>query len=74
MVSFKPGDRVRVTGSSTAFPSGYPLTGAEGRVTLLYPWEEAFSEFTQYVAVELEDIETGIGNTLMMRSEYLELI
>ena len=73
---FRIGDRVKITGMSTDYPGGNPLSGAEGTVTVLYPWREPFDEFDNYITVKIDKspVPLTIGVTLMFRKEDLQFI
>ena len=75
---FRVGERVQIGKHPFWWAGGNPLVGATGTITKLYAWDEAYANFPEYVGVEIDpsstDTKLGIGNKLMFRGEYLELI
>ena len=76
MSEFKVGDKVRFKGRKDCLPTGDPLAGAEGEITILYPWPEVYKDFPDYVAVQItkQAKPYGWGSGPYVRTETLEKI
>ena len=76
--NFAQGQRVRISSSPKgAFPSGYPLLGAEGVVEYRFQWQAAsFHPFNGYTSVRItkHDQPLSMGDVLIFPTEVLETI
>lgn len=73
---FHQGDRVRISGiPEYAFPTGFPLAGAEGTIQYRFQWQAAdFHPFGGYTSIHITKCNTPLtmGDVVVVPTELLE--